>query len=41
MILENKLKTLLDTKYTIEQYKEAHLKVYGGHKVGNVVIEWI
>ena len=41
MIEAGKLKTLLDGKYNISQYKAAHQKVYDGHKVGNVVIEWV
>lgn len=41
IIEAGKLKTLLDGKYSIDQYKMAHQKVYDGHKVGNVVIEWI
>lgn len=40
IIEKGKLKTLLDSTYYIEQYKEAHLKTYSGHKVGNVVIDW-
>jgi len=38
MIEEGKLTTYLDHVYMFEAYKEAHERVYSGHKVGNVVI---
>jgi NADPH:quinone reductase-like Zn-dependent oxidoreductase len=40
IIKEGKLSTLIDSIYSVDKYKEAHLKTYNGHKVGNVVIDW-
>jgi NADPH:quinone reductase-like Zn-dependent oxidoreductase len=40
IIKEGKLSTLIDSVYNIDMYKEAHLKTYSGHKVGNVIINW-
>ena len=40
IIEEGKLKTVIDTVYQVDEFKEAHIKTYSGHKVGNVVIEW-
>jgi len=34
-----KISTLIDKKYKLEEYREAHSHVYSKHKVGNVVIE--
>lgn len=39
IIEKGHLQTLIDTVYPLDQYKEAHTHVYGGHKVGNVVIQ--
>ena len=33
------ISTLIDKKYGLEEYREAHSHVYSKHKVGNVVIE--
>jgi NADPH:quinone reductase-like Zn-dependent oxidoreductase len=40
IIKANELQTLIDSEYSVEQFKEAHKKTYSGHKVGNVVINW-
>lgn len=40
IIKEGQLSTLIDSIYPIDMFKEAHLKTYNGHKVGNVVIDW-
>jgi NADPH:quinone reductase-like Zn-dependent oxidoreductase len=39
IIEKGELKTVLDKVYSFEQFKEAHIHTYGGHKVGNVVIQ--
>jgi NADPH:quinone reductase-like Zn-dependent oxidoreductase len=39
LLSENKISTLIDQVFKLEEYKEAHELVYGKHKVGNVVIE--
>lgn len=38
IIGEGKLKTLLEPPYDFTDFKQAHERVYRGHKVGNVVI---
>ena len=39
LLKENKIQTIIDEIYPFEAFKEAHQKVYDGHKTGNVVIE--
>lgn len=36
---QGKLKTIIDKVYDFEDYKQAHARVYEGHKTGNVVIK--
>lgn len=40
IIEQGHLKTVIDTVYQVNEFKEAHEKTYSGHKVGNIVIEW-
>jgi len=39
LLSEGKLKTIIDKVYSLEEYKEAHKKVYDGHKSGNIIIK--
>jgi len=39
LLNDNKIETLIDRVYQLEDFKEAHEHVYGKHKVGNVIIE--
>lgn len=41
IIQEGKLQSVIDSTYNIEHYKEANDKTFSGHKVGNVVIDFI
>ena len=40
IVEEERLTTLIDKVYPVEQFREAHDHVYAGHKRGNVVIRW-
>lgn len=39
MLANNKLKTVIDKVYSLEQIQEAHAYVDAGHKTGNVIIK--
>lgn len=38
IVEEGKMETVIDKIYPFEEFKEAHVHTYGGHKSGNVVI---
>lgn len=39
LLKENQLQTIIDHIYPFEAFKEAHQKVYDGHKTGNILIQ--
>lgn len=39
LLKEKKILTIIDKIYSFEAFKEAHQKVYDGHKTGNLLIE--
>jgi NADPH:quinone reductase-like Zn-dependent oxidoreductase len=39
IIEEGGIETLIDKVYPFEEFKEAHIHTYGGHKCGNVIIQ--
>jgi NADPH:quinone reductase-like Zn-dependent oxidoreductase len=39
ILSEGKLTTIIDKVYSLEEYKEAHKKVYEGHKSGNILLK--
>jgi len=41
IIEEGRMKTLIDKVYPFNEFKEAHIHVYDGHKCGNVIIQVI
>jgi NADPH:quinone reductase-like Zn-dependent oxidoreductase len=40
LLSEGKLITVIDKVYSLEEFREAHRKVYDGHKSGNVILRF-
>lgn len=39
LLKDNKLITIIDSTFSLNNYREAHRKVYDGHKTGNIIIK--